>query len=64
MYIVYIDNVHFFLFLGFRDRGIKASMYNREFVSCVLSLIAQYCPDVNLLYMYLLNYVVHVNGGR
>lgn len=31
----------------FREHGIKASMYNREFVTCVLSLIAQYCPEVS-----------------
>jgi hypothetical protein len=31
----------------FREHGIKASMYNREFVACVLSLIAQYCPEVS-----------------
>lgn len=32
---------------AFRQHGIKASMYNKEFVGCVLSLIAQYCPEAS-----------------
>ena len=42
------------LLSAFREHGIRASMYNREFVACVLSLIAQYCPEVSDFVMHVL----------
>ena len=46
---LYVYNIikYWTLLSVFREHGIKASMYNREFVACVISLIAQYCPEVS-----------------
>ena len=44
---MYLLFVCLFVLAALRENGVKGVMYDRSFVSTVLSLIGQHCSDVS-----------------